>query len=141
MIEANKKDEILISKGLYLLKDIDGILPETIDVAPMMTLSQETNSSTQVNLPKPSAIHSATTPEALAANDQLLHNHGFNLKSLLDHSQDTMLWYSSAFRSLDQLEKVLHGHPEFPVLEGLIRSGMRYRFKKEFEETEILKEL
>ena len=46
--------------------------------------------------PKSSPIYFAKTPEALEANDyQLLCNHEFNLRSLLEESKDTALGYTA----------------------------------------------
>jgi hypothetical protein len=97
--------------------------------------------STRVDPPKPPPIHFDTTPEALATNNQLLRDHGFDLGSLIEGSQDTTLGYGSEFRPLDQLEKVHGGHPEFKVLEGFVNNGMGYHFKKEITEAERLNEL
>jgi hypothetical protein len=149
-LEANKNDKGLIRKYfLYLPTNLSEILPASI-VGPddafepgddfLLRLAEV--ASTRVDPPKPSPIHFATTPEALATNDQLLRDHGFDLGSLIEDSQDTTLGYGSEFRPLDQLEKVLGGHPEFKVLEKLVKKdGMGYRFKKEITETERLTEL
>ena len=77
----------------------------------------------------------------MAAKDQLLCDHGFDLRRLLKNSQDITFGYGSDFCPLNQLEKLLGGQPEFAVLEGLVKNGMEYCFKNEINETERLKEL
>jgi hypothetical protein len=94
-----------------------------------------------VDPPKPSPIHFSTEPAAIAKNDQLLSDHGFDLDNLLSDSQDTTLGYGSKFRPIDQLQTVLGGHPKFQVLKGLVEHGMDYRFKKDISEEERLREL
>jgi hypothetical protein len=82
--------------------------------------------STKVDPPKPSPIYFSTEPAAIAKNNQLLSDHGFDLDSLLSDSQDTTLGYGSKFRPIDQLQTVLGGHPKFQVLKGLVEHGMDY---------------
>jgi hypothetical protein len=146
--EANRKDERLMSKCRYLPKSLEEILPEPI-VGPDDAFEPGEDflrriievASAPTDTPEPSPVSFATTPEAIAANDKLLSEHGFDLASLLGDYQRTTLGYGSEFRPIDQLEKVLGGHSEFEVLADLIENGMGYRFKTAITEGERMKEL
>jgi hypothetical protein len=144
--EANDRDKTILSE--YLSEDINAILPEPI-VGPNDTfdpgeefLKRLTEvAHARVVPPLPAPFTFATTPEALKSNDKLIQDFDFDLGLLFKEYQDTTLNYGSEFRPLDQLEKVLGGHPEFGVLSELISKGMDYKFKKEITEEEREREL
>jgi hypothetical protein len=139
--EANKKDEVLLSE--YLPTEIKDMLPRPIEgpddsFEPGERLLDILSkiARTKTIPPKPAPVMFATTPEAIAANDRLLEEHGYDLESLVASSQDTTLGYGSEFRPIDQLEQVLGGHPEFEALRRFLKDGMDYRFKEEITEGE-----
>jgi hypothetical protein len=144
--DANKRDEVTL--GEYLSEDINDVLPEPIhgpndsfDPGEEFLKKLTEVATTDVEPPRPAPIVFKTSPEALQANDHLLKSYSYDLERLFADFQDTTLGYGSEFRPLDQLEKVLGGHPEFEALAGLVRNGMDYRFKTEISESERLREL
>jgi hypothetical protein len=144
--EADKKDELVLSE--YLPEDIADILrgpilgpDDAFDPGDVFLKRLTEVATSSVEPPRPAPFVFETTPEALRANGELIKEYGFDLESLFHDYQDTTLGYGSEFRPLDQLEKVLGGHPKFSVLSGLISNGMDYRFKKEITDKERLTEL
>ncbi len=149
VLEANKQDEKLTSKHpRHLPKCLNEILPEpssgpddAFEPGREFLQGLAKVASTRVDPPKPSPMHFSTEPAAMAKNDQLLSDHGFDLDSLTSDSQDATLGCGSEFRPIDQLQTVLGGHPKFQVLKGSVGNGMNCRFKKDMSEEERLREL
>jgi len=74
------------------------------------------------------------TKEAAEMNSKILEDHGFDLARLFESESDTTLGFGSEFRPLDQLRKVLGGHPNFPFLEEYVSTGMPYLFRESLPE-------
>jgi hypothetical protein len=110
------QQHVLLSE--YLSTDIDGVLPEPImgpddafDPGKEFLERLARVADAQTIPPRPAPVVFATTPEAIATNDRLMREHGFDLESLISSFQDTTLGYGSEFRPISQLEELLGGHP------------------------------
>jgi hypothetical protein len=144
--EANRKDEALLSE--YLQGEIESILPEPIegpddafDPGEKLLARLTEVASTTTEPPKQAPVEFSTLPEALQANDELLREYDYDLAKLINAFQETTLGYGSEFRPVEQLKKVLGGHPQYETLAQLITKGMNYRFNRELTEEERKKEL
>jgi len=74
------------------------------------------------------------TKEAAETNSKILEDRGFDLARLFESKSDTTLGFGSEFRLLDQLRRVLGGHPNFPFLEEYVSTGMPYLFRESLPE-------
>jgi hypothetical protein len=144
--EANRKDEALLSE--YLISEIESILPkptkgpdDAFDPGEEFLARLTEVASTTTEPPKRAPVEFATSSEALQANDELLREYDYDLEKLINAFQETTLGYGSEFRPVEQLKKVLGGHPQYEALAELITKGMDYRFNRELTEEERRKEL
>ena len=60
--------------------------------------------------------------------------HGFSVTRLLGAYPDSTLGFGSEFRTVEELEPLLHHHPSFPALKDLLENGMPYVFSREIND-------
>jgi hypothetical protein len=89
-----------------------------------------------VPTPKAPNVQFSTDKPSLERNRATLELHGYSLESLFAANKGTTLDYGSEFRPIDQLLKVLGGHPLFPELSKILTEGMNYRYSEELTEDE-----
>jgi hypothetical protein len=87
-----------------------------------------------VPVPAKADIHFDITPAAAKHNTELLRKHDYDIPCLLASQQGSTADFVSEFRPIEQLWRLLRGHPGFPELERVIASGMDYRFTRELPE-------
>ncbi|MCP4195054.1 MAG: hypothetical protein GY768_31015, partial [Planctomycetaceae bacterium] len=78
---------------------------------------------------------------AQSHNTSLLANHDFDIHKLIESQKGSTMYYGSEFRPLDDLRKLLGGHPNFEELETVLETGMPYRYTQELTETDRMEEL
>jgi hypothetical protein len=95
----------------------------------------------QVPTPKAPNVQFATDASSLEQNRATLELYDYNLGALFAANKGTTLDYGSEFRPIDQLRKVLGGHPLFPELTEILSNGMDYRYSEELTEDERMAEV
>jgi hypothetical protein len=104
----------------YLLASLDDMFyklvegPDDAFVPPTWLLKavQEV-ASTTVSAHKAPPIKFYTDEHSLSENAELLEKFDFDIAKLLDHLADTTIGYGSAFRPVEQLNKIFGRHQNF----------------------------
>jgi hypothetical protein len=90
----------------------------------------------KVPAPKAPPVKFELTEAAVQHNTELLEAFDLNLAEFLSLQQETTLGFGSEFRPIEQLEKVLGGHPNFGFFADVLKNGMSYHFTNELSEEE-----
>jgi hypothetical protein len=146
---ANEEDENLLGK--YLSSDAFSIFPH-VPIAPDDTAT----------VPSPEFLKSVAYVAALEApapspppfmfdpnnllqsarhNTSILEDYGFDLDRLFAAHSDSTVGYGSEFRPIDQLDRVLGGHPNYPQFRPNVTSGMSFLGKCLPSEEERVRDL
>ena len=91
--------------------------------------------------PKPAPFKFSTETASVAYNTQILQHAGNNFATIIDNNQETLLSYSSEFRSLDDLSSIYRHHDTFPFFAGVHQHGMHYAFTSTLSNDERMAEL
>ena len=130
---ANDSDEALL--GTYLPTSVTSVFhghvggpDDSFSPPPWLLHCVQTNAETPVPVPDPPPVKFATDAASVRHNTSLLEQSGFNMETLLQQAQSTTLGFGSEFRPLQQLQRLLGQHPNFPFFRTILEQGMDYIF-------------
>jgi hypothetical protein len=131
-----RDDEKTLSK--YLPNDVNAFLPGTLMgpddsfQAPNWLLAALAEvASTPAPTPSRPPAKFDTSPESLEHNSAMIASYDYDFERFLGAHQETTLGFGSEFRPLQQLERVLGPHANFPFFRRILEDGMGYSFKAE----------
>jgi hypothetical protein len=132
----------------YLPTDLEAFLPPSVPgpddtFIPPPEFLQNLQYVFDAAVPPPimSPVRFGTKPTDLAFNSQLLAVSDFDFEAFINQYSESTLGFGSEFRPLDQLERILQGHPNFSKLAEVVMSGMPYRFTSKLSEAERIRKL
>jgi hypothetical protein len=149
LASADASDETILGElvPVYLSDSVEDYIPspvvgpdDSFVPPPSFLANLKSVSESEVPVPGKPSVSFSSSPRSVQANADLLAKHDFDLGKLLEAEKGTTLGFGSEFRSIDQLRKVMGGHPNFPPLEEIISNGMSYRYSRTITDEEREKE-
>jgi hypothetical protein len=124
-----------LRKAAYLPSNVLDILPSQL-VGPDDLFDPGTGFLSKIRLimksqprtPLAPPFRFGTSPPELAHNAKLIAAAGFDFNRLLPLYQETTLGFGSEFRSVKDIEPLLHKHPLFPFVANILSKGMDYEY-------------
>jgi len=96
--------------------------------------------STPCVVPKAPTVRFSCDKESLQHNTETLRKCDWNLEAFFELQKDTTIAHGSEFRPIDQLERLVGEHPNFPFLKTMLEQGFQYFVQNELSEEERMEE-